>query len=77
MKEYKEQTQSKLKKFELSQLDQQKSKGGYAPVGIGDFIQIRRKSSIWGEVEVRRPISKNSVNNITGFGRSNRGNMRR
>ena len=73
----KEQTQSKLKKFELSQLEQQKSKGGYAPVGIGDFIQIRRKSSIWGEVEVRRPLRKNSIDNITGFGRPSRGGMRR
>ncbi len=73
----KEQTQSKLKKFELSQLEQQKSKGGYAPVGIANFIQIRRKSSIWGEVEVRRPLHKNSINNITGFGKPNRGGMRR
>lgn len=73
----KEQTQSKLKKFELSQLEQQKSKGGYAPVGIGDFIQIRRKSSIWGEVEVRRPLRKNSIDSTTGFGRPNRGGMRR
>ena len=71
-----EQTLNTLKKFELSSADQQKAKGGYAPNGLYNFIELGKKSSIWGEVEVRRPIKKNSVNIGGDIGSIGKGNRR-
>ena len=69
----KEQTQNTFKKFELNAKDQHVTKGGYAPVGLGDIIGLNKKISIWGEVEVRRPNRKFTIsmpsNNTRGGNR--------
>jgi hypothetical protein len=58
-----EQTLNKLKKFELGISEQKNAKGGYAPSCTNSIISIGRRHSIWGEVEVRRPIRRMSIVN--------------
>jgi hypothetical protein len=66
-------TLKQLKKFELSEAEQKRIKGGYAPSGFHDFLFINKKTNIWGEVEVRKPIYMPDTINSTNMAGQRRG----
>ncbi len=66
-------TLEQLKKFEISDTEQKGIKGGYAPSGFHDFLFIRKKMNIWGEVEVRKPIYMPDTINSTNMAGQRRG----